>query len=324
MTLTRRSLLLASVTAVTGVGPGRALAQTGTQTTRIVVPFSAGALTDIIARIYADKLTPLLGQPVIVENRPGAGGVTATAAVAAAPADGHTWLFVSSAHATNPALRLKLPYDTEKDFSGLALIASSPSVVIVNASHPAKTLQEFIAAAKRAPGSMSFGSAGIGAATHLAGEYFMAETGTKLLHVPYKGVQEAVSAVVGGQLDTAFPPIALALQLIKSGRLRALAVTSPERVPVMAETPTMAEQGFAKYDSSIWYALVMSAAVPKPVMEALAAKVREVSNQPDVIEKLRSQGLIPKQLMLRDFDKFIAVEIKLIDRLVKASGYKPE
>ena len=171
---------------------------------------------------------------------------------------------------------------------------------------------------------MSFGSAGIGAATHLAGEYFMAETGAKLLHVPYKGVQEAVSAVVGGQLDTAFPPIALALSLIKSGRLRALAVTSPERVAVMPDTPTMAEQGFAKYDSSIWYALVLSSAVPKPLMEQLAAKVREVSNQPDVIDKLRSQGLIPKQLVLRDFDKFIADEIRLIERLVKASGYKPE
>jgi tripartite-type tricarboxylate transporter receptor subunit TctC len=324
MPSTRRSLLLASAGAIVGVASGRAAAQANAQTTRIFVPFSAGALTDIIARIYADKLTPLLGQPVIVENRPGAGGVTATQALATAPADGHTWLFVSSAHATNPALRLKLPYDTEKDFSGLALIASSPSVVVVNASHPAKSLQEFLAIAKRTPGAMSFGSAGIGAATHLAGEYFMAETGAKLLHVPYKGVQEAVSAVVGGQLDTAFPPIALALSLIKSGRLRALAVTSPERVAVMPDTPTMAEQGFAKYDSSIWYALVLSSAVPKPVMEQLAAKVREVSNQPDVIEKLRSQGLIPKQLVLRDFDKFIADEIRLIDRLVKASGYKPE
>ena len=322
MLLSRRTLLAASAAAFGA--PGLARAQTGTRTTRIFVPFSAGALNDIIARIYADKLTPILGQPVIVENRPGAGGVTASQALLASPNDGHTWLFVSSAHATNPALRLKLPYDTEKDFSGLALIASSPSVVIVNASHPTKTLQEFLTSAKRVPGSMSFGSAGVGAATHLAGEYFMAETGTKLLHVPYKGVQEAVTAVVGGQLDTAFPPIALALPLIKSGRLRALAVTSPERVPVMLDTPTMAEQGFAKSDSSIWYALVLSSAVPKPVMESLATKVRAISNQPDVIEKLRSQGLIPKQLMLGNFDKFIAGEIKLIDRLVKASGYKPE
>lgn len=321
MTVSRRQLLTAFSA---GLVPGVALSQSGSQPVRILVPFSAGALTDVIARLYADKLTPILGRPVIVENRPGAGGVTATQALAAAPADGKTWLFVSSAHATNPALRLKLPYDTQKDFSGLALVASSPSVVIVNAAHPAKTLTEFIAAAKRAPGSMSFGSAGIGAATHLAAEYFMAETGTKLLHVPYKGVQEAVSAVVGGQLDTAFPPVALAMSLIKSGQLRALAVTSPERVPVMADVPTMVEQGFANYDSSIWYALVLSSAVPKAVMETLARQVREVGSQPDMLAKLRSQGLIPKQLMLHDFDKFIADEIKLADRLVKASGYKPE
>ena len=321
---TRRSLVLATAASVLPFVSEQAAAEIGGQVTRIVVPFTAGALTDIIARIYADKLTLSLGHPVIVENRPGAGGVTATQAVATSPADGRTWLFVSSAYATNPALRLKLPYDTEKDFSGLSLIAASPSLVVVNASHPAKSLSEFVALARRAPRSLSFGSAGVGAATHLAGEYFMGETGVKLLHVPYKGVQEAVSAVVGGQLDTAFPPIALALPLIKSGRLRALAVTSPDRVLVTPETPTMAELGFAKFDSSIWYAVVVSSSVPKPALEQLAAKVREVSNQPDVIEKLRSQGLIPKQLMLRDSDRFIADEIKLTDRLVKASGYKPE
>lgn len=324
MTLTRRLVLLAAAS-VAATGPGRALAQVGGQaTTRILVPFSAGALTDIIARIYAEKLTPLLGHTVVVENRPGAGGVTATQALTAAPPDGRTWLFVSSGHATNPALRTKLPYDTEKDFAGLALIASSPSLIVVNAAHPAKTLTEFIAAAKKAPGTMTFGSAGVGSATHLAGEYFMAETGTKILHVPYKGVQEAVSAVVGGQLETAFPPIALALPLLKAGRIRALAVTSPERVPAVAEVPTVVEQGIPKYDSSIWYAMVMSSAVPKSVMEQLAKQVREVSNQPDVVEKLRSQGLIPKQLVLSDFDRFISSEIKLFDRLVKASGYKPE
>ena len=321
MHITRRLLLTA---ASAGLVSGAARSQTSSQPIRIFVPFSAGALTDIIARTYADKLTPILGRPVIVENRPGGGGVTATQARATAPADGRTWLFVSSAHATNPALRLKLPYDTEKDFSGLALLASSPSVVVVNTAHPAKTLAEFLAMAKRAPGSLTFGSAGIGSATHLAGEYFMAETGIKLLHVPYKGVQEAVSAVVGNQLDTAFPPVALAQSLIKGGQLRALAVTSPERAPVMPDTPTVAEQGHSGYDSSIWYALVLSSAVPKATMETIARQVRDVSNQPDMIAKLRSQGLIPKQLLLRDFDKFIADEIKLADRLVKASGYKPE
>ncbi len=291
---------------------------------RILIPFSAGALTDIIARLYADKLAVLTGQPIVVENHPGAGGVTATRMLASAAPDGLTWLFVSSGHATNPALRLKLPYDTVHDFSGLALLASSPSVVVVNAAHPARDLAAFVDAAKRSPGKYSYGSAGVGSATHLAGEYFASEEHIKLLHVPYKGVQEAVNAVVSAQLDVAFPPVALAQSLIKAGRLRALAVTSPERVSVLPDVPTVAELGLPSYDSSIWYALVLPAATPKPLMETLAREVREVSNQPEVIETLTSQGLIPQHLMLGDFDKFIVSEIRKTEILVKASGYIPE
>lgn len=291
---------------------------------RILVPFSAGALTDIIARIYADKLAPMLGQPVLVENRPGAGGVTASQALLAAPADGHTWLFVSSAHAANPALRKKLPYDTEKDFSGLALLASSPSVVVVGANHPAKTLEELIATAKQKPGSLNYGSAGVGSATHLAGEYFAAEAGVKMVHVPYKGVQEAVSAVAGDQLDVAFPPIALALPLIQAGRIRALAITGPQRVPTMGDTPTVAEKGHPGFDSSIWYALVTHGATPKPLMNTLAQHVQRVSELTDIQEKLRSQGLIPQKLLLAEFDSFIASDIQKLGKLARNSGIAPE
>jgi len=318
--LGRRTLLAAGTVALLAPRSGFAQART----TRIIVPFSAGALTDVIARIYAENLGPLLKQTVVVENKPGAGGVTATHLVATAPPDGNTWLFVSSGHATNPALRLKLPFDTERDFAGLALLASSPSVIVVNASHPARTLADFIALAKQKPGGLSFGSAGVGSATHLAGEYFLSEAGIKMLHVPYKGVQEAVAAVVGNQLDCAFPPIALAMTLIQGGQLRALAVTSPQRVSVLPNTPTAAEQGLAGFDSSIWYGLVLPAGTPKPVMATIAKQVKAVSDQPAVIELMRSQGLVPAQLMLGEFDKFISAEIKKADRLVKASGYKPE
>ena len=302
----------------------RAQSTPGSKTIRILVPFTAGALTDIIARLYAEKLSALTGQVYVVENHPGAGGVTATRLLANSSGDGQTWLFVSSGHATNPSLRLKLPYDTVRDFSGLALLAASPSVIVVNASHPAKNLDAFVAMARHSPGKISYGSAGVGSATHLAGEYFAAEEHVKLLHVPYKGVQEAVNAVAGSQLDAAFPPIALVQSLIKSGRLRALAVTSPERVPVMPDVPTVAELGLPNYDSSIWYALVLPAATPKPLMETLARQVREVSAQPEVVETLRAQGLIPKQLVLADFDKFIVSEIRKTEVLVKASGYQPE
>lgn len=291
---------------------------------RIVVPFSAGALTDIIGRIYAEKLAPLVGQPVIVENRPGAGGLTASQYVLSQPADGQTMLFVSSAHAVNPALRSKLPYDTEKDFAGLALLAKSPSVVVVPADHPARTLEDLIRIGKQKPNSLTYGSAGVGSATHLAGEYFRTEAGLQMTHIPYKGVQEAVSGVAGKQLDLAFPPIALALPLMKAGRIRGLAVTSPQRVPTLPDMPTVAEKGYPGFDSSIWYALVMHGGTPKPVMNTLAQQVLRVSAMPDVAEKLRSQGLLQEQLTLAEFDRFIAKEIRTLGKLVRDSGITPE
>ena len=294
------------------------------RTVRIIVPFSAGALTDIIARIYAEKLSPLLGQTVIVENKPGAGGVTASQYMLTQPADGHTLLFVSSAHSSNPALHKKLPSDTEKDFSGLALLATSPSLVVVPASHPAKTLAELIAIGKAKPDSLSFGSAGVGSATHLAGEYFRSEAGLKMVHVPFKGVQEAVAAAAGAQLDLAFPPVALALPLLKANRIRALGVTSPQRVPTLPALPTVAEQGFPGFDSSIWYALVAQSATPAPVMNTLAQQILRVSDMPDVVEKLRAQGLLQEKLTLAQFDNFIARDIRKMAKLVRDSAIAVE
>jgi tripartite-type tricarboxylate transporter receptor subunit TctC len=291
---------------------------------KIVVPFSAGALTDIIARLYAEKLSPLLGQPIFVENKPGAGGILASQYVLSQPADGYTLLFVSSAHAANPALRKKLPYDTERDFSGLALLATSPSVIVVPAKYPAATLQQLIHMGKEHPGKLTYGSAGIGSATHLAGEYFRAEAGLAMVHVPYRGVQEAVTAVGQGQLDLAFPPVALAQPMIKAGLVRALAVTSPERVPVMPDTPTVAESGLRGFDSSIWYALVASSQTPRPVLDLLAQKILQVSGMPAVAERLRSQGLVQEKLTLAQFDRFIAQDVGKLAALVHDSGIQPE
>lgn len=294
------------------------------KTIKIVVPFSAGALTDIIARIYAAQLSPLLGQAVVVENKPGAGGITASRHVLNAPADGHTLLFVSSAHAANPALRKNLPYRTEKDFAGLALLATSPSLVVVSAAHPARTLAELIQGGRQRPGSLTYGSAGVGSATHLAGEYFRSQADLQMIHVPYKGVQEAVTGAAAGQLDLAFPPIALAMPMLKAGRIRALAVTSPKRIQAMPDLPTVAENGFPGYDSSIWYALVASAATPKPVMERLAQEVLRTSAMPEVADKLRSQGLLLEKLTLTQFDAFIESDIRKLAALVRNSGIQPE
>ncbi|MET4576895.1 tripartite tricarboxylate transporter substrate binding protein [Ottowia thiooxydans] len=295
-----------------------------TKPLKIIVPFSAGALTDIIARLYAEKLSPLLGQPVIVENRPGAGGISASQAILAQPADGHSLLFVSSAHAANPALRKKLPYDTAKDFSGLALLATSPSVIVVPTSHPAQNIEQLIRNGKENPGKLTYGSAGIGSATHLAGEYFRTKAGLQMVHVPYKGVQEAVTAVAAGQLDLAFPPIALAQAMVAAGRIRVMAVTGLQRVAVLPDTPTVAERGFPGFDSSIWYALVAPSASPKPIMQMLAQKIQQISSRADIAEKLRSQGLIQEKLVLGEFDRFITDDMHKLASLVRGSGIQPE
>ncbi len=324
MNQNRRALLALAASAAASPLLFAAEGSFPTKAIKIVVPFSAGALTDIIARIYAAQLSPMLGQPVIVENKPGAGGVTASQHVLNAPADGHTLLFVSSAHAANPALRKNLPYRTEKDFAGLALLATSPSLVIVPETHPARTLEELIQAGKQRPGSLTYGSAGVGSATHLAGEYFRSEAKLQMVHVPYKGVQEAVTGVIAGQLDLAFPPIALALPMLKAGRVRALAVTSPTRIQAMPDLPTVAEKGFPGYDSSIWYALVASAATPKPAMDQLAQNVLRISAMPEIADKMRSQGLILEKLTLAKFDAFIETDIRKLAVLVRNSGIQPE
>lgn len=291
---------------------------------RIVVPFSAGALTDVVARMYSAELSKRLGVPVIVENKPGAGGVIAAQGVATSPADGYTLMLVSSAHAVNPSLKKTLPFDTTRDLAGVALVASSPTLVIVNSGASFKTLQELLAAARARPGGLNYGSAGIGSATQLAGEYLFMESGTRMNHVPFKGVQEAVTEVLGGRIETAFPPIALALPMVKDGRLRALATTGNRRSDLLPAVPTVAELGFRDFDYRIWYAFVTRAGVPPAVMTRLAQEIRAVSDQADLQQKMRAQGLDPTHVELADFDRYILSEIEKLGRIVKAAGIQPD
>jgi tripartite-type tricarboxylate transporter receptor subunit TctC len=291
---------------------------------RIVVPFSAGALTDVVARMYSVELSKRLGVPVIVENKPGAGGVIAAQGVASSPADGYTLMLVSSAHAVNPSLKKSLPFDTTRDLAGVALVASSPTLVIVNSGSSFKTLQELISAARAKPGALNYGSAGIGSATQLAGEYIFMESGTRMNHVPFKGVQEAVTEVLGGRIETAFPPIALALPMVKDGKLRALATTGNRRSDLLPSVPTVAELGFKDFDYRIWYAFVTRAGVPPAVMTRLAQEIRAVSDQSDLQQKMRTQGLDPTHIELADFDRYILSEIEKLGRIVKAAGIQPD
>ncbi|WP_293194324.1 tripartite tricarboxylate transporter substrate-binding protein [Ottowia sp.] len=200
------------------------------------------------------------------------------------------------------------------------LCATSPTLVVVNAKHPANSLKELIAIGKARAVELTYGSAGVGAATHLVGEYFANATGIKMLHVPYKGVQEAVSEVIGGRIDIAFPPIALALPYIRSGHLRALAITSSARVLQVREIPTVAEQGIADFNYSIWYGLVMSSKTPAPIIESLSQQMQRVSKMPEVIQQLSELGLLPQREVLREFDDYIAREVDKLGRIVKLSG----
>jgi tripartite-type tricarboxylate transporter receptor subunit TctC len=289
---------------------------------RMIIPFSAGALIDILARIYGERLSNTLGQPFVVENRPGANGVPASQALLSVPPDGHTMLFISSAHSVAPLIQSNLPYDTLRDFSGLALLANSPALIVVHPDQSAKTLKQLIDKGRSKPEALSFGSAGVASSTHLAGEYLAQEAGLKFLHVPFKGVQEAIAEVAAGRLDVAFPPIGLAAPYLKSGRLRALGVTSPERASQIADVPTVVEGGIPNFDYSITYGVVMSSKTPKAHMNLLAERMAALTKSPEIQEKLITQGLIPRQLVLAEFDDYIARETAKLGKIVRAGNIK--
>lgn len=289
---------------------------------KMVVPFTAGSPTDTVARVYSEKLSQRLGQPVVIDNRPGAGGLVASQAMLGAPHDGYTLLFVSSSHAINPALNDKLSYDTARDFAGIALVATSPSVVLVKPDSGMRTLRDFIALAKSKPGKMNYGSAGIGSAVHFSSINLLEKADIKLEHIPYKGGQEAAVEVMAGRVDVAMPPIVAAIALINSGQLRALAVTSAQRAPLLPDVPTAHEAGLPGYEYGIWFALVSSSKVPAPIIKKLAEEIHHVSQLKEVKEKLASLGLIPLAVYQKDFDAFIKSEIDRHKALAKAAGVK--
>ena len=211
-----------------------------------------------------------------------------------------------------------------KDVSGVALVASSPTVVIVKPDLGVKTLPQLITLAKSKPGQLNFGSAGIGGATHLVGEYLRKEAGIDLVHVPYKGVQEAVTEVMAGRIDIAFPPIALAQTQLKAGRVVGVALTDLQRTSLLPDVPTAHEQGLKNFDYSIWYAMVAPSKVPRPILERVAKEVNEITASAEVQQKMAQQGLVPKQLVLDGFDAYIRTEIDKLGALVKASGAKAD
>ncbi|MGZ8228661.1 MAG: tripartite tricarboxylate transporter substrate binding protein [Burkholderiales bacterium] len=291
---------------------------------RIIVPFGAGSATDALARTIGPKMTEMWGQQVIVENRPGAGSVVGTAVAAKAPADGHTLLVVSASHAINATLYSKLPFDPVKDFSGITPLALIPNILIVHPSLPVKNVKELVALAKVTPSGLNYTSAGIGSNSHLNGEIFRSTAGIKLVHVPFKGFAEAITEIMAGRLEMTFAPAILAAAHIKTGRVRALAVSSTKRSSAFPELPTMVEAGVKDCIFDGWFGLLAPAGTPKPVLEKLNAAVLKILQLPDVSAQLKNQGADPLPMTPDQYDKYIRSEVVKLGRVVKESGAKAE
>jgi len=293
---------------------------------RIVVPFPAGGTTDILARATAQKLTETLGQPFVVENRPGAAGNIGAEIVAKSPPDGYTMLMGTvGTHAINASLYEKMPYDHVKDFVPVVLVAGVPNVLVVHPSVPAKSVQELIAYAKANPGKLNFASSGSGTSIHLSGELFKTMTGVSMQHVPYKGSAPALADLTGGQVQLMFDNLPSALPLIKAGKLRALAVTSLARASALPDVPTVAESGLPGFEASSWFGLLAPGGTPKDVITKVNAEVAKWLATPEAKEKLAAQGaIVASGLTPDDFTRHIASETTKWQKVVKDSGAKVE
>ena len=319
---TRRTLLASLAVAAAGALPLGALAQNfPTKPITIIVPFSAGGTTDILARIVGQGLTTELGQSVVVDNKPGAGGNIGGSLAAKAAADGYT-LFMGTVgtHAINQSLYKKMPFDPVKDFAPLSRVATVPNLLVAHPSQPFKTVKEMIAYAKANPGKITFGSPGSGASPHVSGELFKSMTGTDLLHIPYKGSAPAMTDLLGGQTSVMFDNMPSAIQHVRSGKLRPIAVTTAKRSPELPDVPTIAEAGVPGYEATSWFGMFAPAGTPKPVLDKLHAALIKVLNQADVKKKIAEQGGDVVAETPEQFAAFIQAESVKWGKVVKESG----
>ena len=294
-----------------------------TKPARLVVPFPPGGPLDAVGRSIAQKLTETWGQGVVVENKPGAGGNIGADLVAKSPPDGYTVVMGAlSTHAVNPSLYASMPYDAQKDFAPITLVAITPNVLVVNPALPVKSVKELIAYAKANPGKLSFGSGSTGSAGHLAGELFKVDAGIDMVHIPYKGAAPATQALLAGDTQLMFDNLANAMAQVKAGKLRALAVTTAQRSRLAPELPTMAEAGVPGFDISTWFGLLAPAGTPPDVIARWNADVTRVLNTPDMRERLLAQGAEAAPDSPAEFRRFIAAELVKYARIVKASGAK--
>jgi tripartite-type tricarboxylate transporter receptor subunit TctC len=277
---------------------------------KLIVPFSPGGGTDLVARTIGALITEDVHQPVVVDNKPGGSTVIGTDALAKSPADGYTLVIATFAHAVNPYLKNKLPYSQEKDFAPIILIGVSPNVLVVSANSPYKTFQDLINSAKNKPGSLSYASQGSGTSAHLAGELFSIQTGTKLIHVPYKGAGPALTDLMGGQVDMMFATASAVGGQIEAGKLRPLAVTTTSRSssPLLANLPSVAEMGLPNYFAASWYGVFAPAGTPSNIVQSLNALFKKAVQTKSFKDRLESEGLVISASSPEEFAKFVKNE----------------
>lgn len=295
-----------------------------TKTVRLIVPLSTGAGADVAARLVAARMSEHWKQPVIVENRPGAGGQIGTAAVVKAEPDGHTLLLQSSSHAANPAIYRNLPYDPQKDLVDVAIVGKTPYVMVSSASGPYRSLKALFDAARAKPGEIAYSSAGLGTSTHLAAEYLIGLAGVRMIHVPFKGSPEALQDVLGGRSAFYMAPVNVALGLLKDGKLVPLGVSTRSRAAVLPDVPTLAGQGLTDYEVTLWFGMWAPAATPGAVVQKLNAAMNAIVQEPAIREQFSKLGMQPAPMKPEEFARFVRSEIDVYKRIVQQAGIEPQ
>ena len=320
-----RRTIIRCLAAALAAAAGPGLAQEfPTKPVRVIVSFTPGSATDIVGRIVTAKLAEYWGQPVVVENRSGAGGAIGSAAVSKAAPDGYTLLINSSAHTVNPAIFANLPYDTVKDFTDIAALAIQPNVLVVAAGSPYKTLGDLLAYAKANPGKLNFGHAGVGSGTHLNTEKLLAQAGITATVVPFKGTPEVVAAILSGSVDCYWVPISAGLSMIRGGKLRPLAMSTGKRNPQLPDLPTTAEAGVKGAETALWFGLWGPPGMSRELVAKISADVRKAVADPGVREKLLNLGNDTLDMSPEQFSAFIREEIDVNKRILAAAGVKPQ
>lgn len=284
---------------------------------QFVVPFSAGSASDVVARVFAEALMPALGQTVVITNRPGAGGTIAAGSVAKSDPDGRTLAVVGMGHMANPALYKSLPYDTLNDFAAISPLGTFPNLLIVPPDAPSASAQQLVARAKASPGKLNYGTAGIGSAAHINMQMLIAATGIDVVHIPFKGAGEIVTETVTGRCEFGWAPLGAALSMVKTGRLKALAISSKTRSKLLPNVPTIAEAGFPAAECNVWVGLLAPVKTPKDLVDRLSEEIRKASELATVREKLLGAGAEPLAMPPSQFEALMRKDYAVLDKLMR-------